>query len=299
MSKIAYAVVTLNRLSELQRAIRNVSSNVDCTFVSDGGSTDGTIEWLQSDECKKLNVQFQIEKQYRFQYGNHTPIARQPYLDMALKNNCDWIYVSDTDEYLEEHASRNIRGLVQYAESNGYDGIAFRAHDIWTYEDGQVYDNVSNYWNATMFRTAPGMHYGGHTHSGIVRPGARNKFWQAPYEYLHIKHERQMWKGSTFLYWTTAKNADNVTNDTEWLEFHELMKQFGYLDWHEFSKVMDAGTVPEPIVKWFIDHKDHDNPEVRAWFVHYLIFLHPTLNKDQVSNKDKQWDYVQQCQLKK
>lgn len=300
--KIGYALVCLNRKDELILACKNVSPYVDRTFISDGGSTDGTIEWLESPEAKSLNIGYTIKKQVRLQYGNHTPEARQPYLNMALAAGMDWLYVSDTDEYLEEAAAKNLHQLVQEAQAQGCDGIGFQAWDYWTYETGEIYDNVSNYWNSTMFKVYPGMKYGGHTHSGIVRPGAVNRFWKAPFKYKHVKHERQMWKSSTFLYWTTSKNADNVTTDPEWLAFHEMMKKYGFLDWHELNKVMDKGELPDEICQWFIANRNDDNPERAAWFIHYFILLHPELNTQRISSERHNrytWDYVEQCRAKR
>src|SRR3990167_4065231 len=186
--RIGYALVTLNRRDELIKACQNVSPYVDMTFVCDGDSEDGTLEWLASQEANDLKIKSIIKKQVRLQYGNHTPEARQPYLDLTLANKMDWLYVSDTDEYLEEKGVQEIRQFTQWADATGYDGIGFQAWDYWTYEDGQVYDNVSNYWNSTMFKVYPGMHYSGHTHSGIVRPTAKNRFWKSPYKYKKFKN---------------------------------------------------------------------------------------------------------------
>ena len=289
--------MTLNRLEELQTVIRKVSPWVDRTCVVDGGSTDGTIEWLDSDECQDLNVDYEVHKQVRLARGNHTPGERNHYLKMA--GNSGWILVTDTDEFLEELACRNLRNLVIKAEENGCDGIAFNAHDIWTYETGEVYDSVSNYYNPTFFKVYRGIHYAGHTHSRIVRPGSPEKWMQTKLQYHHTKTERRMWHNSTYLWWTTAKIADNAIDVPEWQQFHELMGDYDYYDWHEFNKVMEAGQVPEEVCQWFIDHKEAESPEERAWFVWYFIFRHPELNTQKLSNRDKDWDYVQVSKAKR
>src|SRR3990167_8613731 len=123
---IVYALVTLNRLNELQTAIRRVAPYVDKTIVIDGESTDGSIEWLSSHEAKNLRVQFKVSKQYRYQYGNHTPKERNQYLDL-IEPFGTWIICTDTDEWLEEEACKNLRNLAREAESKGINNIVFRA----------------------------------------------------------------------------------------------------------------------------------------------------------------------------
>lgn len=298
MTKIQYGLVTLNRLSELQFACRRVSPWVDRTCIVDGGSEDGTLEWLASQEARDLKIDYKVSKQYRYAIGDHTPRERNQYIEMA--GNDGWLLVTDTDEFLEEEACKNIRNLVTRAEAQNVDGLMFQAHDLWTYEDGQVYDNLANYWHHSMFfKLYPGTKYVGHTHAGISRPGAVNRWAKTGYEYLHCKTERIMWRNSTYLYWTTAKVADNITGTPEWNSFHEVMRKYGHVDWHEFNKCMEAGNLPQEIKDWFIAHKDAENPEERAWFVWYFIFRHPEENILQISNKDKQFNYVELSRLKK
>ena len=298
MPKITLCYVTLNRLEELQKNIRQTSSYVDRTIVIDGASEDGTIEWLRSEECSKLHVDFKVSKQVRLSTGNHTPKERNQYLEIAGSDG--WLLIMDTDEFLEEEACKNLQNIIKEATAHGADNIGFRAHDYYTYEDGQVYDHASNYWHHSMFLKAyPNMKYVGHTHSHIVRPGATNRHFKSNYEYLHIKDERRMWQSSTYLWWTTAQTASNVTGTPEWTKFHRLMNSCGYQDWHLFNKAMDAGNIPQEIKDWFIAHKDANNPEERSWFMHYFIFKHPEENVLQISNRDKSWDYLIKCREKR
>ena len=294
--KITYCMVVLNRLDEMQTAIRRVAPHVDRTCVVDGGSTDGTIEWLESEECKKLNVDFKVSKQYRYSVGEHTPKERNQYLEMAGHEG--WLLYTDSDEFLEEEACKNLRKLAEFAESNGVDGVCFRAHDVWTYEAGEVYDNVSDYWNPMFWKGYSGQHYVGHTHSSIARPGAINRWMKTGFEYKHVKTERRMWQNSTYLWWTTSGIAQNEHNDI-WREFHKLMESHGHVDWHEFNKEMTKGNLPDEIKKWFIDHKDAENSEERSWFVWYFIFSHPEENTDKIGNRDMGWDYVEQSRIKR
>jgi len=146
------------------------------------------------------------------------------------------------------------------------------------------------------------MHYVGHTHAGVYRPGAKNHWAKSGYEYSHEKTERQMWKNSTFLYWTTCGVAQNRTDKQEmsedariWREFHDIVEKYGFKDWHDFDTYMQHGSIEQEIKDWFIAHKDADNPEEAAWFIWYFIFLHPEENIDKTSSVKYDrytWDYA-------
>ncbi len=286
MPKITYCVLTLNRLSALKKAIRHTAPFVDRTIVIDGCSWDGTIEYLQSQECKDLGVEHRLIPQKLYQYGNHNPDKRNPYIELAGPDG--WLLVMDDDEYLYPDALKQLSKLADQAEFLGYDGIKFRPHDIWTMEDGTVRDiKHENYYSPMFWKSYPGQHYDGHTHVRIVRPGAKDNWMETPYFYQHIKDEKRLWRNSTQNYWTTvglAANADGT--DPIWLGFHDLMKKYHYLDWHLFDTVMTAGEVPKEIVDWFIEHRNADNPEERSWFVWYLKILHPELNTSCYINRD-------------
>ena len=299
MNKITYCCVHLNQKEGLQKAIRRVAPYVDRVCIVDGGSTDGTIEWLSDSECKDLKVEFVVHKQYRYAVGNHTPKERNIYLNMAGTDG--WILVTDSDEFLEEEACKNLRSLIDSAENmpvqvgarERFTGLMFRPHDIWTYEDGRVYDKLAdNHWTMMAFKAWPGQKYIGHTHSTLIRPGLNEDYIKTGYEYTHEKDERALWRNSSFLYWTTSANVENKFDDL-WIDFHDICNEFLIFDWHDLNRMMIAGIVPEKIKEWFIENRDSNNPEIRAYFNWYFIFNNPSQNTQQLGNRDFEWNYVE------
>jgi hypothetical protein len=292
--------VNLNRKDELIRNIDHHYQYVDRIVVSDGDSTDGALEWLASSEACEKKVEYIVKKQCRFQYGDHTPEARNPYLSKV--DSGDWMLVLDTDEFLEEEACQKLRHFIKSAEAAGFDELRFQSRDIWTYETGEVYDNLANYWKQDMLvKATDNMTYTGHTHSGLYRLGAIGRFAKAQgaggrfLHYCHEKTERRMWQNSTFLYWTTCGVAQNRTDSPDWLQFHEIMSKYGYKDWHVFNKVMEVGNLPSEITDWFVTHKDDENPEAASWFLYYYIWLHPEENTKKLGSDryDRYtWNYV-------
>ena len=288
-------MVVLNRKDEVIENLRRTCPFVDRTIIVDGDSEDGLKEWLLGEEAKTLEIEPIIHKQVRLQYGDHTPTERNIYLNKMDTSPGNWVLVLDSDEFLELNALQDLHMLAEKADGAGCNSICFQAHDIWTYADGRVYDNIPDYWHHSMFfKSHPGMHYQGHTHAGVHRPGLPYKAVRTSLNYEHRKTELEMWKSSCYLWWTTAEPAQNNTNDDTWLEFHRLMKRHGYKDWHVLKKVMDAGEVPHEIQSWFIDHRNDDNPEASAWFVHYFVSLYPEQNEEKLRSDryNVDWDYV-------
>lgn len=297
--KIALTYVHLNRKDELIRNINHHWKYIDRIIVSDGESTDGSLEWLQSDAARAKNVEVVVKKQYRFPYGDHTPDARNPYLQRLVPGRDNWMLCLDTDEFLEEEACQKLRYFAERAEQAGYDEVRFQARDIWTYETGEQSDNLAEYWKQDMFvKIVPGMTYRGHTHSGLFRPGAPGKWAKAQGDgqrFLHYRHEkteRNMWRNSTFLYWTTCGTAQNRTDSPDWLQLHGIMDGHGFKDWHDLDRAMVTGNLPSDITDWFIDHRNDENPEARAWFIWYFVYLHPEENVNHLGNSDRDWNYV-------
>lgn len=279
MSHVTYCLVHLNRLPKLQKAVRHHAPHVDRTIVIDGGSQDGSIEWLNSKECKDMNVEVYVHP-----WVDDPPGHRNLYLKYAGTDT--WVLVTDDDEYLEEPVIWTIKQIADEAEKNEVTLVCFNSHDIQTTPNGSVWENQSSYWNPMFFKMGPGVRYGGHTHVGLARlPG---KVWQHPGKYFHVKTVADQWLRGARNYWTTAQEAQNI-HDAQWRGFKSLRELHGYTYFYQMVDDMRAGTIPEEIVKWFIDHRDDDNAEVRAYFVSYLVFMHPELNTG-ISNRDFEYD---------
>lgn len=297
---IVLTYVHLDRLGNLSRNILYHKDYVDKIVVCDGGSTDGTLDWISKLKSDGTNIEVVVHKQYHYQYGEHAPDARNPYL--RYLNPGDWMLCLDDDEYLEKEACRKLRYFAERAEQAGFDEIRFQARDIWTYETGEQSDSLADYWKQDMFvKVVPGMEYKGHTHAGLRRPGAIGKWAKAQGDgnrFLHYRHEkteRMMFRNSTFLYWASCRPAQNRTDDPKWLMFHEMMKRNGFFDWHDFHKTMESGNISDEIKEWMILNKEAENPEEAAYFIYYFVFLHPEENINKIScdrHNRYTWDYV-------
>ena len=140
---ITFCMVTFNRKDETVINVRRTAPHVNRTIIIDGGSSDGTIEWLNSDECKNLNVEC-----YVYPWQDNPPEQRNRYLNLVKDG---WVLALDCDELLDIPVLYKLRYVAKEAVDKGCDGVAFRAHDIQIEPDGGIYDSLSSYYNRIFF----------------------------------------------------------------------------------------------------------------------------------------------------
>jgi glycosyltransferase involved in cell wall biosynthesis len=276
--KITLCMVSFNRLDESMVWVRRHCKHVDRTIIIDGGSTDGSIEFFQSQECRDLKVEL-----YVYPWQDDPPTQRNKYLDLI---NEGWVLVLDCDELLELPALHKLRCIAKEAEDNRCDGVAFRSHDIQTDLDGGVYDSLSSYYNRSFFMASRGMKYIGHTHVALYRPGMSDRCMKTEYQYYHIKPWADQFIRACRNYWTTCAVANNRNDDPVWIAFKSMVNGDGFKYFYQFLDYMRKGNIDPKFKKWFIDNKESENPEARSWFVSYFTLMHPEENVDCIGNAD-------------
>jgi glycosyltransferase involved in cell wall biosynthesis len=276
-----------NRLRELQIYMRHHAPYVDRTIVIDGGSTDGSLEWLSSKEGQDLRIETHVST-----WIDDPPGQRNKYIDLVKHTNT-WALVLDVDELLEHPGIYSIRQIAAEAEKRNCYTVKFNAHDIQIQPDGTIWEHCSSYFNPNFFKTFPDQRYMGTTHVGLYGlrggEGADRNGWDHRFRYFHIKTKMDEYYRGCRNYWTSAQVAQNVQNDPTWLSFKEICSKHSLQYFYQLAALMQAGTVPEDIANWFILNKDSDNSETRSFFVCYFHFMHPELNSG-ISNRDYNYD---------
>ena len=279
MPKITLYLCVWNRFRELQTYIRRHSPHVDRTVIIEGGSKDESLDFLRSQECRDLNVETYIHE-----WRDSPPEFRNHFFKYAGLDG--WALSLDVDELLEDPAIYTIRQIAEDAEKRGIGTVKFNAHDIRISEDGKVWEHCSNYHNPNFWKLTPHLQYVGGTHVGLAgRWGGEE---DSKYRYFHIKTYMDEWLRASRNYFTTSQPAQN-THDSAWIEFRTLCNKYQLKYFYMLEALMQAGTVPEEIVKWMDLNKDDDNAEKRAYFVCYRVYIHPELNPG-MSNRDYPYD---------
>ncbi len=280
--KITLCLASFNRLEESKIYLKRHAPYVDRVIIIDGGSWDGSIEFFNSEECKKLNVECYVHP-----WIDNPPEQRNRYLNLI---NEGWVLVLDCDELLELPALYKLKFLAKEAEDHDFDGVAFRAHDIQTDSQGRVFESLSSYYNRLFFKASPGMRYMGHTHVALCRLGLIDRCIKTEYKYYHIKFWEDVFFRGCRNYWTTCATASNRNDDPIWIDFKKMVTDAGFKYFYQFAEYIKKGNIDQKIKQWFIDNKESDNPEARSWFVSYFMFLHPEENIDKLGNRDLEFD---------
>lgn len=110
MKKIACVVVTYNRLQLLKRCIESIKKqsfeDFDI-FVINNGSTDGTLEWLSSQEGITVVNQENVGGAGGFYTGMST----------SYKKGYEWIWMMDDDGVTDEN---QLQCLYEMSVANGF-----------------------------------------------------------------------------------------------------------------------------------------------------------------------------------
>ena len=281
--ELIFATVVKGRPHELIKNVRLHSPHADRSIVVLHGECKESEEFLNSEECRKMNVQWGI-----INVPYHPPTLRNAYLSRLPVGS--WCFHMDCDEFLEEPGLFQMRALISRAEELGMNRVAFLAHDIRIGVDGQVWDNLSNYHNPVLFKVFPGIQWAGAVHGGIYTPNVAPVVAQAPYRYFHIKTSASEFLRATHNAWNTSAVADNRTDDPDWKYLKSLWAKHGFETYPQFYDAMVAGNLHEDFKEWFILHRNHDNSEFRSYFVVYMILLHPEENTYLAGNRDFPYD---------
>lgn len=155
--KVALGLIGYNCKPEITRALDGWAGHVDCMILGDGKfdfypdntdySTDG---WLEFCEKRYDNV-------ITYKYAGDQYTKRQKYLDIAGEENCDFLIVVDTDEYLDPYWQNWDRFYKQLAVLSQY--TKDRLFFMWEYiPDEKLWSKQGNVFTSNMWRRSTRIH---------------------------------------------------------------------------------------------------------------------------------------------
>lgn len=268
---IAYCMMGTNRLSEIKPYVESTLPYVDRFIFIDGGSTDGTVEYLQSIGPKHGNkVEVYIHK-----WQDKFSAQRNNYLKhFGEKTKSGWILVSDTDEHFPIGTLSKIREAIVGAGE--YNGIKFQVEDIITDINDPnkiVFQKINPYWKNLLFKYHPNIRYDGEPHESLVGPQIRWK--QINLIYQHKRSQRKIYERAVENFFISNSNRYSP----KWSEFRSLCTKYGISTFEQFFKLYNEGKLHVDIESWIYNHRNDNtnegDSEVREMAKLYFEILHP------------------------
>ena len=274
--KIAYGMIAQNRLSEMPTALGRVIDVVDHSIVVDGGSIDGSLEnlWGLQPRRKHRNDQHVLLRPWRDDFC----WSRNQYLEEAKRLGCDWIVVSDTDEWFSKDTAANLRTIIETYDDMGFRCVAFRDEPVTLlggveWERNVVMDPDKAFFKPLAAKLTPGLRYEGNPHHGWVWPeheGDRFKpIANAPIQFCYSHRKEKIGtvahRGARNAYvagggdnekprkWREFRAAVNAAFEPEKWRFHAGVGRHGreidpdchtclnMVPWHAFDRALIEG----------------------------------------------------------
>ena len=278
MLNITMGMIVKNRFNELKRNLYHNSQFFDQVVVVSDSSEPEMNEWLVSTEAKRLGVHAILDFE-----GYQTIRLRNRYLAAVEKTG--WMMRLDVDEFLSFDGGTNLPKIAQEADANGINIIGFKACDIMQNIDGSVRVAYPDFWCPNFFKLTPGITYMGLHHEGI-NLGIPQRQANVNFQYHHIRSEASVYLRSCRNAFAISETAGGVGDIHVWNDLRTRGSVEGITEFVQLEKMLRAGTVPTKVEQWFVEQRDAENCEYRAFFSTYYVLLHPDKNKDGLTNRD-------------
>ena len=268
--KIAYCVMTLNRLAELREGIDRMRGHVDHIIVVDGGSQDDTIFWARSDPAIDLVLS---------PWRDNFPGQRNVYMRRARELGAEWVIVSDSDEHYCPDAARDMRSIVAAASASGHGGVEFRSVDMDYRGDTLVSRRESDFYKMLAIRLDAGLEYDErHNPHEALNRGVRAMRADNRYYYEHKKRIGVVAHRGARNFFVGGGGLNE--RPPKWHEFKAIVREtMGDIQWPAFDRVLVRGEVPDRVLDWMRAHKNDNerggDSEVRELHELFFSLYHP------------------------
>jgi tetratricopeptide (TPR) repeat protein len=153
---IAAALITKDSLGAIEGCLDSIRGQVDEICVYDTGSTDGTVEYLESLPGVRMT-----RGEWRDDFG----WARQRSFDLVPADS-SWIIWLDDDDVVE--GAENLRDIVRAADS-ATDGLLV----LYDYSRNENGSTVVQLWRERVVRRDRGFRWNGTVHEWLSLPDGR------------------------------------------------------------------------------------------------------------------------------
>ena len=297
--KTYYCQMVTDRIETMVPNLERAFPYFDQFIIVDGGSTDGTIEWLEQQPKVDL---------VHFKWCDDFPKSRNQYLkrlaEIRSPDEISICCVADDDEFYSDFLMKNMKLILRQTLGGGYNQLAIRCRSVTVNKDGnRVTESLDEFWKPLIFVWEPGLHYADTTlHETLVPPsGMRqtraNDFADTDQEllYEHTKREGIIWPRGLRNFYICGGGTNLQDKQPLWHPFRELISKYvEFESWIDIEEYFRKGNIAQEIKDWFIEHRKDGLPsydakftEIREGFLTYFIWYHPEELPSELIEQDK------------